>query len=163
MRRAAALVLAVAALAALPGVALAACPQTSVADVEDEVMCPVCGTPLALAKEAPQAERQRAFIQQRVDRCESKDQIKAALAAEYGEDVLAIPDDEGFELTAYLVPALALLLGAGAVALALLRWGRGRRGEADGAAPAPGEPKTAPPADRAAAARLQADLERYDL
>ena len=38
------------------------CPKTTLGDVEDEVMCPVCGTPLGLATEAPQAERERALI-----------------------------------------------------------------------------------------------------
>ena len=33
--------------------------RTTLGDVEDEVMCPVCGTPLALATEAPQAIQQR--------------------------------------------------------------------------------------------------------
>ena len=64
--------------------AAAACPRTSLGDVENEVMCPVCGTPLNLAEEAPQAERERAFIQREIDRCRSKDQIKRALVAQYG-------------------------------------------------------------------------------
>jgi hypothetical protein len=63
--------------------------------VENEVMCPVCGTPLNLAEEAPQAERERAFIEREIDRCRSKAQIKRALVAEFGESVLALPGDEG--------------------------------------------------------------------
>ena len=44
------------ALLAPAAAALAAdCPQTTLGDVEDEVMCPVCGVPLGLATEAPQA------------------------------------------------------------------------------------------------------------
>ena len=47
-----------------PSAALAAdCPRTSLSAVEDEVMCVVCGTPLELATEAPQANRERALIQ----------------------------------------------------------------------------------------------------
>ena len=49
---------------ALPGAALAAdCPRTTLGDVEDEVMCPICGTPLGLATDAPQADRERAYIE----------------------------------------------------------------------------------------------------
>jgi cytochrome c-type biogenesis protein CcmH len=52
-----------AALAALaPAAAVAAEPKTTLGDVEDEVMCPVCGTPLSLSTEAPQAQRERALI-----------------------------------------------------------------------------------------------------
>ena len=43
-------------------------------------MCTVCGTTLGLATEAPQAQRERAFILARVERCETKEQIRAALA-----------------------------------------------------------------------------------
>ena len=137
----------------LPAAAAAQCPKTSLGDVEDEVMCPVCGTPLELASEAPQAERERALISRLVDDCAGKEQIKARLVAEFGDEVLALPDDEGFDLAAWVVPALALLLGAGAVAAAALGWRRARRPDPpDG--PAPGS---------AAAERLQADLDRYDL
>jgi cytochrome c-type biogenesis protein CcmH len=138
---------------ALPAAALAAeCPKTSLADVEDEVMCPVCGTSLQLATEAPQAQRERAFIQRLVDDCRSKDQVKQALVAEFGDQVLALPEDKGFDLAAYIVPALAVLLGATAVGAAALRWRRRR--------PAP--PGPSPPAG-SAGARLDADMERYEL
>ena len=170
-RRAAACTLAVAAavlaLAVAPAGALAAaCPRTSVADIEDEVMCPVCKTPLGLAQEAPQADRERAFILERVERCESKAEIKAALAAEFGDEVLAVPEDEGFDLAAYLVPLLAVAGGLAACALAVVRW-RGRRAEAT--VPAAGRQVSAQPStgDRelepGAAARLERDLGRYEL
>ena len=37
-------------------------PQTSLPDIEDEVMCVVCGVTLELATEAPQAIQEREFI-----------------------------------------------------------------------------------------------------
>ena len=110
MRRAlAGLVAALALLGPATPVALAACPQTSVADIEDEVMCPICGTPLSLAIEAPQARREREFIIERVERCQSKAQVKAALVAEFGAGVLAVPEDEGVGRAAWLVPLLVLV------------------------------------------------------
>jgi cytochrome c-type biogenesis protein CcmH len=152
--RAAALLLAVA-LALPAGGAFAAEPRTTLSDVEDEVMCPVCGTPLSLAENAPQAVRQRAFIQRLIDQGKSKQQIKDALVAEYGPAVLATPEDEGFDLAAYIVPALAILIAAAAISAAALRWRRARATAAAGDAPQP-----LPAAD---AARLEADLERYEL
>ena len=104
MRRAA-LSLAVTFVVAFPAAATAAdCPRTTVGDVENEVMCPVCGTPLELATEAPQAVRQRALIERLVADCASKQQIKDRLVAEFGDEVLALPGDDGFDLAAYLVP-----------------------------------------------------------
>jgi cytochrome c-type biogenesis protein CcmH len=75
MRRGARVVVAALALAALAPAAAAAqdCPKTTLGDIEDEVMCPVCGTPLGLASEAPQAQDERAYIQQLIDQCKSKD------------------------------------------------------------------------------------------
>ena len=46
MRRLAAALVAALALVVAPSAAAADCPKTTLGDVEDEVMCPVCGTPL---------------------------------------------------------------------------------------------------------------------
>ena len=133
------------------GVAVARCPKTSVADVEDEVMCVACQVPLDVATESPQAARERAFVRTLVARCRSKAQIKQALVAQLGPEVLASPPDHGFGAAAYLVPLLALVLGGATGAGALAR----RRG-----APA-GGPASPPAAlSRADAARLARDLER---
>lgn len=155
------LLLAAVALVALtvPAAATAAdCPKTTLAAVEAEVMCPVCGTPLGLASEAPQANRERALIQRLIDRCRSKEEIKDVLVAQYGPGVLALPEPEGFNLSAYLVPGLAVLLAAIGIAVAARRWRRG-------GTPPPGgsDPAANAPADPAAAKRLDIDLERYEL
>ncbi len=127
-------------------------PQTNLADVEDEVMCPICGTVLELS-EAPQAQRERVFIRELIAEGQTKEEIKDALVAEYGEEVLAVPDTEGFDLLAWLVPAVGLAAAAVGIALGLRRW---RRSEAG-----------APPPDEALDAgddgRLDADRARYDL
>ncbi|MGI8438819.1 MAG: cytochrome c-type biogenesis protein CcmH [Thermoleophilaceae bacterium] len=140
------------ALAVPATAAAAACPKTSLADLEDEVMCTVCGTTLGLATEAPQAQRERAFIQSQVERCRSKEEIKASVVAEFGPEGLADPEAEGFSLAAYLVPVLVILGGGGAVALAALRWRRGRAVGRSGPGPPAGD-----------ASRLEEDLGRYDL
>jgi cytochrome c-type biogenesis protein CcmH len=138
---------------AMPGLATAAPhPKTNLADVEDEVMCTICGTLLELA-ESPQAQRERTFIRERIRRGETKDEIKDDLVAEYGSRVLALPPASGFNLSAYIVPAAAIVLAAIGVALGLRRWRR--RGDDDsGTPPAPGAEDSK---------RLDADLARYDL
>jgi cytochrome c-type biogenesis protein CcmH len=156
MRRAAALAAAlVASLTATPAALAQSCPQTTLADLEDEVMCPVCGTPLGLATEAPQTQRERDYIQGLIDDCRSKDEIKQALVAQFGEDVLALPGDEGDDdlgdVLVYLIPALAFALAAGGIAFAVVRW-RGAKSRGP-AAPAPA----------ADGSRVDADMERYEL
>ena len=116
-------------LAGAPATALAAsCPKTTVADLEDEVMCPVCQTTLALAREAPLAKRERAFIAQLVRGCKSKQEIKQALLDQFGPTVLALPQDKGFDASVYVLPIVGGAVAAGAVAFMLLGWRRrGRR------------------------------------
>ena len=135
-------------------------PQASLPDIEDEVMCPVCGTLLELAAEAPQAERERAFIRELIAEGLTKDQIKDALVAEFGDEVLATPDTEGFDLAAWLVPVLAFLGGAVAIGVGLRRWRRA--GAAAGGEEAQGD-GTAEPLDSDESKKLDADLARYRL
>jgi cytochrome c-type biogenesis protein CcmH len=138
----------------------AACPRTTLGDVESEVMCLECGVSLDVAEGSLQANQERAFITRQIAACRTKDQIKAALAAQYGDRVLAAPKAEGIGLAAYLVPILAFLAGATAVAFAALRW-RGRRARlANAAAASAGADAPAP--DPSESARLEADLGRYD-
>jgi len=131
-------------------------PETTLPDVEDEVMCPICGTALNLSG-APQADRERAFIRRQIAAGKTKDEIKDELVAQYGTQVLAEPPKSGFDLTAWLVPGVAILLAAVAIAIALRRWRRAARG---GGGPPDGD---GPPLEPAEAERLDADLARYDL
>jgi cytochrome c-type biogenesis protein CcmH/NrfF len=141
---------------ALNGVAASAAaprPQVRLSDIEDEVMCPICGTLLELA-DSPQALREKAFIARLVRSGRSKDQIHDALVAQYGPEVLALPKASGFDLSAYLVPAIAFAVAVVALGLGVRRWRR------DGEGPKDDDP--APPPDEDAE-RLDADIARYDL
>jgi cytochrome c-type biogenesis protein CcmH len=149
-----ALTLALAALLAPAAAGFRPQPRASLPDIEDEVMCPVCGTLLELS-ESPQADRERVFIHKLIAEGRSKQQIKDALVAEYGTAVLATPRGSGFDLTAYLVPIIAGLLAATALVVGVRRWRRSaRRGEPDAEPAAPSGEE---------AERLDSDLARYDL
>ncbi|TMK64916.1 MAG: hypothetical protein E6G53_06840 [Actinobacteria bacterium] len=145
MRRATAIALALTLALVVPATALAkaSCPRTSLGDVENEVMCLECGVPLDVATDSLQAHQERAFITREIAACRTKDQIKTALAAQYGDRVLATPKAKGIGLAAYLVPSAALILGA----LRRLRAG----------------PPASATTDPSESARLEADLGRYDL
>jgi cytochrome c-type biogenesis protein CcmH/NrfF len=146
----------VALLAPAPGAVAAPAPQTSLSEISSEVMCPVCGTLLELA-ESPQAQREKAFISRLVAAGRSKEEIKDALVVEYGTEVLALPQDSGFDLSAYVVPIVALVLAAIALAVGVVRWRRAGGDSGGGEPPSGVGPK---PED---AERLDADLARYDL
>ena len=147
------LALVVSAALVLPGAALAAAPRADLVDIEDEVMCVTCKVPLNIA-EGTQPDSQRAFIRGLIAQGRTKEQIKSALVAEYGPDVLALPDEEGFGITAYVVPLLLGLLVVGGLALLVPRW---RRRPAAGMASEDGTDVSADDARR-----LDADLARYE-
>jgi len=126
----------------------------SLPDIEDEVMCTICGTTLQLSS-SPQAERERAFINDLIAQGRSKDEIKDALVDEYGPEVLAVPSDDGFDLVGgWLLPAVGVLVGAGLVVAAALRWRRNRREEVVASA----APSELPRDDEE---RLRKDLDLY--
>ncbi|MDX6643906.1 MAG: cytochrome c-type biosis protein CcmH [Solirubrobacteraceae bacterium] len=146
------------ALLALPTSTVAAAPpqpRASLPDVEDEVMCVVCGVPLNEATDAPQANRERAEIRRLIARGQTKGQIKRALRDEFGPEVLGLPERKGFNLAAYLVPVGAVAAALIALALLVPRWLRRRP---SGAAAA----DEAPELDPGDARRLERDLARYD-
>ena len=154
-----ALALVALALALLPAAASAAAPRADLVDIEDEVMCVTCKVPLNVA-EGTQPDSQREFIRGLVAQGRTKEQIKRALVAEYGPDVLALPEDEGFGLTAYAVPLLLGALVIGGLALLVPRW---RRRPAAGMAAGGDDGESAPTAVSAAdARRLDEDLARYE-
>ena len=114
-------------------------PRTNLADIEDEVICLVCGTTLELAEGAPQAERLREQIRGLIDQ-----------VAEYGENVLSTPDTEGFDLSAWVLPIVGLLGAAAAIGVGLAR--SRRRGSAPAADEISDEDRK----------RLDADLASFD-
>jgi cytochrome c-type biogenesis protein CcmH len=129
--------------------------QTTLSEIEAEVMCPVCGTLLQLS-ESPQAQREKVFISRLIAAGKSEGEIKDALVAQYGDEVLALPQGSGFSLSAYLVPIVAFLVAAVALALAVVRWRRA------GGPPSDRPPRAAGPSEDDSK-RLDEDLARYDL
>ena len=133
MRLLVALLAVLALAAAAPAAATAATPRTTLGDVENEVMCPVCGTPLSVA-ESPQANRERDYIRALIAQGQTKAEIKRALVVQYGPNVLALPDSgDGVNWAVYVVPAALVLAALAALAIFVPRWRR--RGAAQPNAP----------------------------
>jgi cytochrome c-type biogenesis protein CcmH len=151
MRRAALLV--VLALLAVPAAAFGAEPRASFNDIEDEVMCDVCNVPLNIA-EAPRADQQRREIRLLISQGLTKDEIKAELERRYGPAILAVPEDSGFGLAAWLVPIAVVVALMAGLALLLPRW---RRRPAAPSASRDDAPELAPDDAR----RIDEDLARY--
>ena len=129
-------------------------PHTSLPVIERQVMCVTCKIPLNVAQ-SPQADRERAYIQSLIAQGDSEAQIKRALVGQYGQTVLALPSTHGFDLAAYLVPLAAVLGLLTALAVLLPRWRRQARAQTAGET-------SPPPLSSGDAARLEADLSRFD-
>ena len=97
----------------------------SAADLEAELVCPICETTLDQSN-SPVAERMKAFIRERIAAGDTEREIKDALVDEFGSGVLANPPKGGFGLLAWLLPLGALVAGAVAIGLLIRAWSRRR-------------------------------------
>jgi cytochrome c-type biogenesis protein CcmH len=141
------------ALAPIPQAAAAAQPRTSLTAVQDDLMCVACHEPLAVSQ-SPQAVSERQLIRHLIALGDTKAQIERVMVAQYGPSVLARPPAHGFNLTVYILPPAALLVGAAIVVFAVGRWRRNaRRASANEGA--------VTPLRDADARRLEDELARY--
>ena len=140
----------VAALLAVP-VARGSEAHPSQAELEGEVMCPVCGTTLDQSS-SPAAQQIKRVIARRIAAGDTKGEIKDALVADYGDAILAAPPHRGFGLLAWWLPIGGILAAAVLVGLGAWRWSRAR------------EPASAhvAPLDPALERRLDDELRRYE-
>ena len=155
MRRAAALL--VVALVLAPA-ALASESHPTLNELENEVMCPVCGTTLAQSDSAAAKQIERE-IQIRIRAGWTQTQIKNLLVQQYGESILASPPKHGFNLLAWLLPIIGLLGAAAVLGVAAWGWSRGRT-EPD--VPAMQSSNGQGPLDPELERRLDEALSRFD-
>jgi cytochrome c-type biogenesis protein CcmH len=142
-----------AALALLAAGALAASAWSApprAADLEAELVCPVCETTLDQSN-APVAQRMKLYIRERIAAGDSEEEIKDALVREFGPGVLATPGKGGLGLLAWLLPLAALAVGAVVVGVLVRAWTRGRR-----------TPPEETPLDPELERRLDQELARFE-
>jgi cytochrome c-type biogenesis protein CcmH len=124
----------------------AACahPRTSLGYLQGQVMCPTCHTTLDMS-DSQAAQQIKGFIAKKIAACWTAKQIEDALVANYGQQILAAPSHEGFDLLAWWLPIAGVLAGGVVLGLGVWRWSRGRE---------PGEP------DEPAGSGLDEETER---
>ena len=138
---------------ALAAPALASEAHPTLAEMEGEVMCPICRTTLDQSNSAA-AQRIKAFIVRRIRAGDTRSEIEDRLVADFGPSILAQPPKRGFDLLAWLLPIGGLLAGAVAVGYAAWRWTKRREPEPALAAVGPLDPQL----ER----RLDEELRRFD-
>jgi cytochrome c-type biogenesis protein CcmH len=147
------LVLAVLALA-LAGQASASELKPTSAELESELVCPVCETTLDTS-DAPAARRIKAYIRVRIAAGDTKSEIKAKLVDQFGPTVLAVPPRKGFDWLAWLLPLGGLAVGAVVVGALAWHWSRRRDDEQP-------PPDGLEPLDPELERRLDAELANFE-
>jgi cytochrome c-type biogenesis protein CcmH/NrfF len=127
--------------------------RPTLTELEHEVMCPTCHTLLALSH-SPVADRIRVEIRRMIAEGRTKSEIKDALVADFGQEVLAEPPKNGFNLLAWVLPFAGLCIAGGVIAVLARRWVKGGGG---GGAP-PAAERLDPEVER----RLDEELARFD-
>lgn len=122
----------------------------TLAELEGEVMCPVCGTTLDQSG-SPAAQQLKRVIAKRISAGDTKSQIKDRLVSEYGQAILAAPPHKGFGLVAWWLPVAGIVAAAVLVGVGARRWARARE-------PAP----VGAPLDAALERRLDDELRRFE-
>ena len=105
---------------------VAGCPAAASAHVGfysivDQFMCTSCHEPLNQVN-SPQAISEKQTLKGLVNRDLTLGQIKSAMVAQYGPQVLARPPASGFNLTVYILPPALFLGGLALLALTLPKW-----------------------------------------
>jgi cytochrome c-type biogenesis protein CcmH len=139
---------------ALAGPAAASELKPTPAELESELVCPVCETTLDTS-DAPAARRIKAYIRARIAAGDTKSEIKAKLVDQFGPTVLAVPPRKGFDWLAWLLPIGGLAIGAVVVGALAWHWSRGRGDE-------PPPPDELEPLDPELERRLDAELARFE-
>jgi cytochrome c-type biogenesis protein CcmH len=142
---------------ALPATAAASERHPTQRELEGDLMCPTCGTSLELSN-APAANQIRRFVRARIAAGDTKSEIEDKLVAEFGRGVLASPPKEGFDLLAWVLPLLALGLGAAVIGVLVVRWSRSREPAHAASAAANGRVELDPVLEQ----RLDDELARFE-
>jgi cytochrome c-type biogenesis protein CcmH/NrfF len=148
-----------AAVLALAGPAVAGSARPTLVDLEDEIMCPACGTTLDQSN-SQIAQRMKRFIEARIAAGDSKEQIKSALVADFGQQVLAAPPRRGFNLLAWVLPLAGLAVAGAALGVAAWRWTAGRGAGGAGAVDPRANGKA--PIDPELERRVDEELARFE-
>jgi cytochrome c-type biogenesis protein CcmH/NrfF len=122
-------------LGAVLGVSTAAAAPVNFGSAVTQFMCVSCHEPLNQVN-SPQAISEKATLQSLIARGLSMGQIKSAMEAQYGPEVLARPPASGFNLTIYILPPAVFLGGLALLAYTLPKWRRRSREAANSRLPA---------------------------
>ena len=92
--------------------------------IAESVACPACSGQSVASSDAPAAANLRTDIERRVAAGESDEEIRAAYAARFGEEILLNPPSSGVAAAVWVLPVVAVVAGGAGLVVAFRRWRR---------------------------------------
>ena len=96
--------------------------EAQVRAVASELRCPVCQGESIQDSPAALAQEMRVIVREQLAAGRSPDEVKAYFVDKYGEWILLRPKAQGWNMLVYVLPLVALLIGAAVIARATRRW-----------------------------------------
>lgn len=152
-------------MAVSPALASLTPDQESLArSIEGKVMAPCCWTQTVAEHQSDIAEQMKAEIRNLIAQGRGEDEILDQYVDRYGPAILASPRAGGFDLLAYLLPVVAVAVGAAAITLWLFRRSRLSAPDVDRTGRAFDDAGSTSPGlqDRPLRTRLEDELSQFD-
>ncbi len=116
----------------------------SVDEVAKDLICTCgCGKMLNVC-EMESAKQMKVLIGEMIDQGQDRNQILSYFVEQYGESVLAAPTKRGFNLTAWVIPFVAMGIAVGVIYFVMAKWvlkGKTRKRRGKKTHPGPEEDK----------------------
>jgi len=93
-----------------------------VRDIASGLRCPICQGQSLQDSPSELAQQMRDVIRSRLEEGQTPDQVRDYFMGSYGEWILMEPRAKGFNLTVYVLPVLAVIVGALGLMMAARRW-----------------------------------------
>ena len=87
-----------------------------------QLRCPVCQGLSIQDSPSELAQSMRSLVRDQLAAGKTPDEVKAYFISKYGEWILLAPKPSGFNLVAYAVPVLVVIVGGAMIFLAVRRW-----------------------------------------
>ena len=92
--------------------------------VASQLRCPVCQGLSIQDSPSELAQSMRVVVRDQLAAGKTPDEVQAYFVSKYGEWILLAPKAQGFNVVAYALPILAVVIGGAIIGVAVRRWTR---------------------------------------
>ena len=92
--------------------------------VASQLRCPVCQGLSIQDSPSDLAQSMRVVVRDQLAAGKTPEEVEAYFVSKYGEWILLAPKPQGFNVVAYALPVLAVVVGGAVIGVAVRRWTR---------------------------------------